>query len=103
MNRLLSSALLGATLAFGASMTASAAPVSPPPASSSIKSNVEKVHSYHRSCRSSHRHTAHGRVYCGHYYRDSEPGITLRLGERDRGHHRGNRHDRDGSRGHDRR
>jgi len=42
MNRLLSSVFLGATLAFGASMTASAAPVSPPPASSSIKSNVEK-------------------------------------------------------------
>jgi len=96
MNRLLPSALLGATLAFGASMTASAAPVSPPPASSSIKSNVEKVHGYHRSCRSGHRHTAHGRVYCGHFYRDIEPGITLRLGERDRGNHR-NRHDRRGS------
>ena len=88
MNRLLSSVFLGATLAFGASMTASAAPVSPPPASSSIKSNVEKVHGYHRSCRRGHRHTAHGRVYCGHFYRDSEPGITLRLGERDRGNHR---------------
>jgi hypothetical protein len=92
MNRLLSSALLGATLAFGASMTASAAPVSPSAATPLMMNTVEKVHSYHRSCRSGHRHTAHGRVHCGHFYRDSEPGITLRLGERDRGNHR-NRHD----------
>jgi len=102
MNRLLSSALLGAILAFGASMTANAAPVSPSPATPAMKSSVEKVHADHRSCRNGHRHTARGRVYCGQFYRGSEPGITLRLGERDRGHRRGNR-DRDDSRGRDRR
>lgn len=103
MNRFVSSALLGATLVFGASVTASAAPVSPPLAPSSTKSSVEKAHAYHRSCRGGHRHTEHGRVSCGHFYRDSQPGITLRFGDRDRGDHRNNRHDRDGRRGHDKR
>jgi hypothetical protein len=102
MNHLLSSALLGATLAFGASVTASAAPVSPSPAAPSTKSSVEKAHGFHRSCRGEHRHTGHGRIHCSDSYRYSEPGITLRFGDRDRGHHRHDRDDRKDRRGHDR-
>jgi hypothetical protein len=101
MNRFLYSAFLGATLAVGASMTASAAPLSPLPGTPSTESGIEKVHDFHRSCRRGHRHTSDGdRVRCGSYYRrDSSPGITLQLGTRDRHDrrdrdHRRDRHDR---------
>ena len=103
MNRFLTSAFLGATLALGGSVAANAAPLSATPATPSTESGIEKVHSSHRSCRDGHRHTGRGdRERCGNYYRrDSSPGITLQLGNRDRGDRgdRGDhRRDRDGRR-----
>ena len=102
MNRLLSSVLLGGTLALTASVTANAAPTSMTPGALSTESSVQKVHNFHRSCVDGHRNRGDGsRVRCGgHYYQDSGPGITLQLNTRDR-HNRRDRHDRDDR--HDRR
>ena len=93
MNSLLSSALLGGTLALAVSVPVIAAPASVTPQVLSLKSSVEKVHGYHRSCVNGHRNRSDGvRVRCGeYYYRDSSPGITLQLNSR----HRHNRRDRD--------
>lgn len=94
MNRLLFSALVGSTIAVGAAGTAGAAPLSMTPTTPATENAVEKVHGYHRSCAGDpdylHRHSPSGRrIECGRrYYRDSSPGITLRFGDRDRGHHR---------------
>lgn len=99
MNRLLSSALLGSTLALAANPPATASPSGMTPALS-VESGVQKVHGYHRSCVNGHRNRADGdRVRCGgYYYRDSSPGITLQLNTRDRSnrnrHDRGDRNDR---------
>ena len=94
MNQLLSSALLGSTLALAAGIPAMGAPSSMTPALSA-ESGVQKVHGYHRSCVNGHRNRADGdRVRCGgYYYQDGSPGITLQLNTRDR-HNRNNRHDR---------
>jgi len=99
MNRLLSSALLGGTLALAASVPANAAPPSMTPGALSTESSVQKVHRFHRSCIDGHRNTSDGdRVSCGgYYYRDSSPGITLQLNTRDRNNRR-DRHDRGDSR-----
>jgi len=93
MNRLLSSALLGSTLALAAGVPAMAAPSAMTPALSAER-GVQKVHGYHRSCVNGHRNRADGdRVRCGgYYYQDPSPGITLQLNTRDR--HNRNRHDR---------
>ena len=94
MNRLLASTLLGGTLALAAGVPATAAP-SMTPGALSTESSVQKVHRYHRSCVDGHRNRSDGsRVDCGgYYYRESSPGITLRLGTRDR-HDRRDRRDR---------
>ena len=93
MNRLLSSVLLGSTLALAVGVPAVAAP-SGMTSALSAESGVQKVHGYHRSCVNGHRNRTDGvRVRCGgHYYQDSGPGITLQLNTRDR--HNRNRHDR---------
>ena len=107
MKRLLTSAIFGAALTVGASVSAIALPSAGTvsPAAGSI---VEMVHGYHRHCASGprgwvHRHTHDDdRVPCRHhyreggyygggyhhggYYRDTSPGIVLRFGP---GHHGG--------------
>ena len=93
MNRLLSSAFVSTALVCGASLSASAAPLTP--SASGAQSSIEKAHSYHRSCDRGHRHQRDGDwVSCGrsYYYRDRSPGVTLYFGTRDRGNWHSGRH-----------
>jgi hypothetical protein len=92
MNRYFYSALVGGGLLFAGSMSANAAPLTPQ--APTADTSIEKVHGDHRGCRRGHRHSRWGEWRsCGHYYRDSAPGVYLRFGgDRHRSHHRGHRH-----------
>ena len=97
MKRYFASTLIAGAFLCGASMSASAAPLtSSNPVD--IQSMTEKVHSYHRDCRAGHRHVRRGIVECGprYYYRTPAPGFSIYInprGSRDR-HWRGDRDDR---------